>query len=554
MTGVPLSLTHRPYLIGIAGGTASGKTTMTNTIVRTVGPRRVTVISYDAYYKDLSHLPLADRLHTNLDHPDALDTGLLIQHLTQLRSGQPAAVPLYDFATCVRQPGSQHVAPTDVIIVDGILTLAEARLREMFDLKIFVDLSADERILRRLERDLIERGRTVRSVVDQYRETVRPMHDQFVEPSKKYADFIVPGDAARSEALETVAAQVRARILIARLDTLEQLGGHLLSDALDHEVPLLHEIARVAAGELTADSITLHQFDSHGAAFRDPDEFSVTWPLGGHLAWPRTDGLSAYVVAHGALAVPDVAADPWSGLTQTRHLVETGTRAFLGVRLRVVDETVGVLFFNYRRPRPFGPDETAIANILGVYAATAIQRSRLYDRVYARFHALEDVTEMLSTTEPAALKACIVRAAAHTLNADDVTLHQYAASFGRFLPAASHSATWPEGGQLAPPRTDGVSAYVIKHGTVVVANVDTDLSEDLRQTAHLHARGTHAFLGLRLQAGAEKLGVLFVNYHAPRSFDPYERAVAQVFGLYAAAALLAARHTPPASVISDNDL
>ncbi len=524
MTSVSLSLTHRPYLIGIAGGTASGKTTMTNTIVRTVGPRRVTVISYDSYYQDLSHLPLQDRLRTNLDHPAALDTGLLIEHLMQLRRGEPVAVPLYDFATCVRQPGSQPVAPTDVIIVDGILTLAEARLREMFDLKIFVDLSADERILRRIERD------------------------EFVEPSKKYADFIVPGDAARSEALETVAAQVRARILIARLDTLEQLGGHLLSDALDHEVPLLHEIARVAANELTADSITLHQFDSPSSTFRDPDEYSVTWPLGGHLARPRVDGLSAYVVEHGVLAVPDVAVDSWTNLAQTRHLAETGTRAFLGVRLRVAEETVGVLFFNYRQPRALGPDETAIANILGVYAATAIQRSRLYDRVYLRFHALEDVGDMLSTVEPAALKERIVRAAARTLNADNVTLHQYAAQIRTFLPAAIHSATWPAGGRLTPPRPDGVSAYVIRHGTVVVANVDTDLSADLRSTAYLQAQGTRAFLGLRLQAGAEVLGVLFVNYHAPRTFDPYERAVAQVFGLYAAAALLAARHTPPPAI------
>lgn len=545
MTSFSLSLTHRPYLIGIAGGTASGKTTMTNTIVRTVGPRRVTVISYDSYYQDLSHLPLQDRLRTNLDHPDALDTALLVQHLVQLRRGESVEVPLYDFATCVRRPGSQTVAPTDVIIVDGILTLAEARLRDLFDLKIFVDLSADERILRRIERDIIERGRTVRSVVDQYRETVRPMHDQFVEPSKKYADFIVPGDAARSEALETVAAQVRARILIARLDTLEQLGGHLLSDALDHEVPLLHEIARVAANELAADRITLHQFDSTSGAFRDPDAYSVTWPLGGHLARPRVDGLSTYVVDHGVLAVPDVAADPWSGLVQTRHLAETDTRAFLGIRLRVAEETVGVLFFNYRRPRALGPDETAIANILGVYAATAIQRSRLYDRVYLRFHALEDVGDMLSTVEPAALKERIVRAAARTLNADDVTLHQYAAQTRGFLPAASHSATWPAGGRLTPPRADGVSAYVIRHGTVVVANVDTDLSADLRSTAYLQAQGTRAFLGLRLQAGAEVLGVLFVNYHAPRTFDPYERAVAQVFGLYAAAALLAVRHTQP---------
>ncbi len=139
--------------------------------------------------------------------------------------------------------------------------------------------------------------------------------------------------------------------------------------------------------------------------------------------------------------------------------------------------------------------------------------------------------------EPAALKERIVRAAARTLNADNVTLHQYAAQIRTFLPAAIHSATWPAGGRLTPPRPDGVSAYVIRHGTVVVANVDTDLSADLRSTAYLQAQGTRAFLGLRLQAGAEVL-----------TFDPYERAVAQVFGLYAAAALLAARHTPPPAI------
>ena len=369
-------ISHRPYVIGIAGGTASGKTTMTNTIVRTVGPSRVVIIAYDSYYKDLSHVPLAERLlTTNFDHPDSLDTPLLAEHLRQLRRGEAVETPTYDFVTCTRLAATRLVEPCDVIIVDGILALASEELRGLYDLKIFVDLSADERLLRRIERDVRERQRTIESVIAQYRQTVRPMHDQFVEPSKRFADFIVSGETTQSHALETVAGHVRARILSARLDALQQIGAALL--AAD-PTTVKSDIVRLAAQELLADTVTLHQYDAGRGEFLDPATFSASWPPGGEMALPRRQGLSAYVIAHGTVVVPDATNDLPPDLVQTAHFRASGTQAFVGMRLQQGETPVGVLFFNFRSPRAFGPDDVAIAGILATYAAAAIARGRQF--------------------------------------------------------------------------------------------------------------------------------------------------------------------------------
>ncbi len=362
--------THRPYIIGIAGGTASGKTTMTNTIVRTVGASRVTIIAYDSYYKDLSHVPLAERLpSTNFDHPDSLDTALLAEHLRQLRRGEAVETPTYDFTTCTRQARTRRVEPCDVIIVDGILALASDELRSLYDLKIFVDLSADERLLRRIERDVRERGRTIESVIEQYRQTVRPMHDLFVEPSKRFADFIVSGETTQSHALETVAGHVRARILSARLDALQQIGATLL--AAD-PTTVRREVVRLAAQESLADSVTLHQFDAARGEFLPPALFSAAWPPNDELFMPRPQGLSVYVIANGTVVVSDIANSLYPDLIQQ----VSDVRAFIGIRLQQGEAPIGVLFFNYRQARTFGPDDLAMAGILATYAAAAIARGR----------------------------------------------------------------------------------------------------------------------------------------------------------------------------------
>lgn len=195
-------------IIGVAGGTASGKTTVVQAILDRVGRERIAHIQHDSYYKDLSHLPLEERRKFNFDHPDALDTPLLIQHLQELRQGHSVEVPEYDFATYCRLPRTRTVHPCPVVIVEGILILAEPALRELIDLKIYVDTDADLRLIRRITRDIAERGRTIESVIEQYLATVRPMHLEFVEPSKRYADVIIPLGGHNVAALELVTARI----------------------------------------------------------------------------------------------------------------------------------------------------------------------------------------------------------------------------------------------------------------------------------------------------------------------------------------------------------
>jgi len=201
--------TGNPTLvIGVAGGTASGKTSVVQAILDRVGRERIAHIQHDSYYKDLSHLPLEVRRQFNFDHPDALDTPLLIQHLQELRQGHSVEVPQYDFATYCRLPKTRTVHPRPVVIVEGILILTEPALRDLIDVKIYVDTDADLRFIRRIKRDIAERGRTMESVIEQYLSTVRPMHLEFVEPSKRYADVIIPLGGQNVAALELVTARI----------------------------------------------------------------------------------------------------------------------------------------------------------------------------------------------------------------------------------------------------------------------------------------------------------------------------------------------------------
>lgn len=195
-------------VIAVAGGTGSGKTTISRAILDFVGKEHIIYLQHDSYYRDLSHLPLDERRRCNFDHPDALEDALLLEHLRQLMSGQAVEAPIYDFANYVRLPQTLHVDPKPVILVEGILILANAELRRLMNIKIYVDADTDIRFIRRLERDITERGRSLQSVISQYLETVRPMHLEFVEPSKRYADIIVPAGGRNPVALEMITARI----------------------------------------------------------------------------------------------------------------------------------------------------------------------------------------------------------------------------------------------------------------------------------------------------------------------------------------------------------
>ncbi|MEW6084362.1 MAG: uridine kinase [Chloroflexota bacterium] len=199
-----------PLVIGIAGGSGSGKTTVAQAILNRVGANHIAFLQHDSYYKDLSGLPPVQRAEINFDHPNSLETDLLIQHIASLRDGKPVQVPIYDFSSDRRTERTFTVEPRKVIIVEGILIFTEAKLREMFDVKIFVDTDPDLRFIRRLQRDLAERGRTTESVIKQYQSTVRPMHLEFVEPSKRYADVIIPEGGFNTAAMDMVVARIEA--------------------------------------------------------------------------------------------------------------------------------------------------------------------------------------------------------------------------------------------------------------------------------------------------------------------------------------------------------
>ncbi len=197
-------------VVGIAGGTGSGKTTVAQRIAATLPPESVCIIEYDAYYRDRPDLSFDERAQLNFDHPDALETELLVDHLEKLRSGVPVEVPSYDFVHHRRQAEHRHQKPTPVVIVEGILVFVDSRLRRLLDIRLFVDTDTDLRVFRRIRRDLEQRGRTFESIRDQYYRTVRPMHQQFVEPSKKWADLIIPEGGNNQIALDLVCAKLQS--------------------------------------------------------------------------------------------------------------------------------------------------------------------------------------------------------------------------------------------------------------------------------------------------------------------------------------------------------
>jgi uridine kinase len=202
-------MTSRPFFLGVAGGSGSGKTTVAERLAELMGPGNVALVRLDSYYRDLNHLPFEEREAVNHDHPDDFDWPLLLAHLEGLREGLEVQVPVYDFATHSRQVERSPIAPARIVVVEGILVLYEPELRERFDLRVFVDTDADVRFIRRLERDVAERARSPESVIEQYLTTVRPSHLQFVEPTKRYADVIVPHGGMNAPALDVLLARLR---------------------------------------------------------------------------------------------------------------------------------------------------------------------------------------------------------------------------------------------------------------------------------------------------------------------------------------------------------
>jgi len=210
-------------IIGICGGTGSGKTTVANRILESVSASEVVFIQQDSYYRNLKDLPLDYRQVANFDHPDALDNDLLVNHVRRLKTGEPIDLPLYDFKTHTRLAETRAVEPKPIVIVEGILIFAEPRLLEQMDIKVFVDTPDDIRFIRRLRRDIAERGRTVESVIEQYIATVRPMHMQFVEPSKRHADVIIPEGGHNLVSIDLLSGKIREKLASA----LHPVGGRL---------------------------------------------------------------------------------------------------------------------------------------------------------------------------------------------------------------------------------------------------------------------------------------------------------------------------------------
>ncbi|MGB1048834.1 MAG: uridine kinase [Rhodothermales bacterium] len=199
----------RPVIIGLAGGSGSGKSTILRRLLDELGPEHVSVLEHDAYYKDLGGIPFEDRLRVNYDHPDSLQTPLLVSHIEQLLAGQAVNKPVYDFANHTRAGETQRIEPTPIIIVEGILVLAEPELTKQMDIRLFVDTDDDIRLIRRIRRDMVERGRSLESILEQYESTVRPMHIEFVEPSKRQADVIIPRGGHNAVAFDLVLARIR---------------------------------------------------------------------------------------------------------------------------------------------------------------------------------------------------------------------------------------------------------------------------------------------------------------------------------------------------------
>jgi len=202
----------KPFIIGVAGGSGSGKTTVVENLIKVLGKKSVTFISHDDYYKSQNHLSMIERVKTNYDHPQSLETNLLISQLIELVAGNAVKKPTYDFVKHTRSEKTVTLKPNPVIIVEGILVFESKKLRDLFDLKVFVDTEADIRIIRRIKRDIEERGRTFEYVVDQYLKYTKPMHNEFIEPNKRYADIIIPEGGKNTVALDLLLTKMKTII------------------------------------------------------------------------------------------------------------------------------------------------------------------------------------------------------------------------------------------------------------------------------------------------------------------------------------------------------
>lgn len=199
-------------IVGIAGGTGSGKTTVVNRIVECLPKAKIAIIPQDSYYKDSSHLPLEERQEINFDHPSSIEFDLLIEHVKKLRDGKPIEQPIYSYLTCTRAKETISIAPKQVVIIEGILILSHPGLRDLIDIKIFVDADADDRLARVIHRDIVERGRSVNKVLQRYETTVKPMHLQFIEPTKRYADIIIPQGGENAVAISVLTSIIEKNL------------------------------------------------------------------------------------------------------------------------------------------------------------------------------------------------------------------------------------------------------------------------------------------------------------------------------------------------------
>jgi len=204
-------------IIGIAGGTGSGKTTVVNKIISSLPAGEVAVLPQDSYYRDLSPLPMSERAKVNFDEPAAIEWELMVKHLTELKQGKTVQMPTYSYLTCSRQKETVEVAPRDVVIVEGILVLTDPVLRNMLDVKVFVDADADDRLIRVISRDCVERGRTPQTVIDRYQDVLKPMHSMYIEPSKRFADLIIPQGGANKVAINLLVDYIEARLAKAQM-------------------------------------------------------------------------------------------------------------------------------------------------------------------------------------------------------------------------------------------------------------------------------------------------------------------------------------------------
>lgn len=203
---------NQPLILGVAGGSGSGKTTVVGKIIENIGKENILLMQHDSYYRDLSHITLEERIKQNFDHPSSLETELMIRHLDALKEGYQIEIPVYDFVAHTRSEKTIPATPKNIILVDGILIFSEPKLRDLMDIKIFVDTDDDVRLLRRLKRDILERGRELDGVLNQYERFVRPMHLEFVEPSKRYSDIIIPRGGENTVALEMVIALINGKL------------------------------------------------------------------------------------------------------------------------------------------------------------------------------------------------------------------------------------------------------------------------------------------------------------------------------------------------------